>query len=154
MAENVERDLAPLPHEPDHDPLDVDVDPDSIEVHWQHPRTELEAPLLLVWPHPVRDEWAATVDNGVATVVCHEWLVEVDSDDPDEDTEVQKRAQEWGADEEIPTCVAEALLDYDDSMNYGPVHTVTNPYEEREEEDDRPKRDENQRSVEEASHVE
>ncbi|APX98643.1 hypothetical protein [Natronorubrum daqingense] len=107
------------------------VDQDQIEVHWQHPRTELELPLLLVWPSPVVDEWAAVVENGVATVVCHEWLVEIEiggdtNVDGDRETEIQKRAEEWGEDEAIPGYVAEALLEYD--SEYGPVHTVANPY--------------------------
>ncbi|WP_436348828.1 hypothetical protein [Natronorubrum sp. FCH18a] len=104
------------------------VEQDQIEVHWQHPRTELELPLLLVWPGSVVDEWAAVVENGVATVVCHEWLVEIeiDGNESDEETEIQKRAEEWGKDEEIPGYVAEALIEYD--SEYGPVHTVANPY--------------------------
>ncbi|WP_440767547.1 hypothetical protein [Natronorubrum sp. DTA7] len=102
------------------------VEQDQIEVHWQHPRTELELPLLLVWPSPVVDEWAAVVENGVATVVCHEWLVEIEIDGDVEETEIQKRAEEWGKDEEIPGYVAEALLEYD--SEYGPVNTVANPY--------------------------
>lgn len=110
--------------------VETDVDQDSIEVHWQHPRTELELPLLLVWPSPVVDEWVATIENGVATVVCHEWLEDVG----DEKEVIEKRAEEWGTDEPIPTYVAEALLSYDG--NYGPVLEVMNPYDEPETSED------------------
>ena len=104
------------------DEIERNVPVDQIEVHWLHPRTELELPLLLVWPGSVVDEWAATVENGVATVVCHEWLADVGEGD---ETEVEKRAEEWGPDEPIPEYVADALLEYEG--NYGPVTSVANP---------------------------
>ncbi len=103
--------------------FEEDISQEQIEVHWQHPRTELELPLLLVWPNPMIDEWAATIENGTATVVCHEWLVDAGEDD---ETEIEKRAEEWGAEEKIPTYIAEALLRYDGE--YGPVERVANPH--------------------------
>lgn len=111
---------------------DTEVSQDQIEVHWQHPRTELELPLLLVWLHPVRDQWAAVVDNGVASVVCHEWLADVSDDDSDE-RDIQNRAEEWGREETIPESVRQALLDYEGE--YGPVTDVTNPGEPVQGED-------------------
>jgi hypothetical protein len=99
--------------------LETSIEQGQIEVHWQHPRTELELPLLLVWPSPVNDEWAAIVDRGVATVVCHEWLFKTD------DGDINKRAEEWGTAEPIPGYVAEALLAYDGE--YGPGNSVRNP---------------------------
>lgn len=96
-----------------------DMVPDDIEVHWQHPRTGVEHPVLLVWPMPVRDRWAAVVDDGVAWVVSHTTLYE------DADGEIEKIARYVNPNEPIPWCVAEALRRYDG--NYGPVETVANP---------------------------
>lgn len=98
-----------------------DIDAEQIEVHWQHPRTELENAVLLVWPNPMRDKWAAEVDDdGVAWVVCHTTLYETD------DGEIEKRARTVDPNEAIPACVAYALLAYDGE--YGPVETVVNPW--------------------------
>lgn len=108
------------------DSYEYGIDPDEIDVHWQHPRTEIENPVLLVWPHPVRDQWAAEVDDGTAWVVCHMTLYE-DSND-----EVQKVARKVNPNEPIPWCVAEALLRYDGE--YGPVESVANPHTEEGEE--------------------
>lgn len=95
---------------------------DQIEVHWQHPRHELENPVLLVWPNQLRDEWAAEVRaEGVAGVVCHMQLYETDDD------EIKKLAKSVGPDEHIPEYVAKALLDYDGK--YGPIDEVVNPYD-------------------------
>lgn len=104
----------------------TDVDPDEVEVHWQHPRTEIENPVLLVWPNPVRDKWAAEIDDGVAWVVCHTTLYE------DGDGEIQKVSRKVNPNEPIPWCVAEALLRYD--SEYGPVEEVANPYTDEGEE--------------------
>lgn len=104
----------------------TDLDPDEVEVHWQHPRTEIENPVLLVWPNPVRDKWAAEIDDGVAWVVCHTTLYE------DSDGEIEKVSRKVNPNEPIPWCVAEALLRYD--SNYGPVETVANPYTDEGEE--------------------
>jgi len=101
--------------------FEYDIDPAQIEIHWQHPRTEIENPVLLVWPNPVRDKWAAEVDDGVAWVVCHITLYE------DNEGEIQKVSRKVNPNEPIPRCVAEALLGYD--SEYGPVETVANPYE-------------------------
>lgn len=110
-----------------------DIPQNQIEVHWQHPRTELELPLILVWPSPAIDEWAATIENGTATVVCHEWLVDVAEGD---EMEIEKRSEEWGADEKIPAYVAEALLRYD--SEYGPVERVANPHPDVDTDDPDP----------------
>ena len=96
------------------------VDIESIEVHWQHPRTELENPVLLVWPHPARDKWAAEVEGDTAWVVCHTTLYE------DSDGDIESHARQVNPNDAIPSCVAEALLQYD--SEYGPVENVVNPY--------------------------
>lgn len=106
--------------------FEYDIDPDQIEIHWQHPRTEIENPVLLVWPNPVRDKWAAEVDDGVAWVVCHTTLYE------DNEGEIQKVSRKVNPNEPIPWCVAEALLGYD--SEYGPVEEVANPHTEQGEE--------------------
>jgi len=106
--------------------FEYDIDPDQIEIHWQHPRTEIENPVLLVWPNPVRDKWAAEVDDGVAWVVCHTTLYE------DNEGEIQKVSRKVNPNEPIPWCVAEALLGYD--SEYGPVEEVANPHTEEGEE--------------------
>lgn len=106
--------------------FEYDIDPDQIEIHWQHPRTEIENPVLLVWPNPVRDKWAAEVDDGVAWVVCHTTLYE------DNEGEIQKVSRKVNPNEPIPWCVAEALLGYD--SEYGPVEKVANPRTEEGEE--------------------
>jgi hypothetical protein len=102
-----------------------DLNPEQIDVHWQHPRTEVENPVLLVWPNPVRDKWAAEVDDGVAWVVCHTTLFETD------DGEIKKRGRTVNPNEPIPSCVAAALLAYDGE--YSPVETVVNPWTEDDE---------------------
>ena len=115
----------------------------QVEVHWQHPRHELEKPVLLVWPNPLRDEWAAeVVADGLAAVVCHMQLYEVEDFDPEEDDEterVQKYARPVFHDDPIPGYVAEALLAYDGE--YGPIDEVVNPYDDFDEfEADTPER--------------
>jgi hypothetical protein len=105
--------------------FEYDVDPDEIEVHWQPPRTEIENPVLLVWPGMLRDRWAAEVDDGVAWVVCHTTLYE------DNEGEIQKVSRKVNPNEPIPWCVAEALLGYD--SEYGPVEEVANPHTEEGE---------------------
>lgn len=47
-----------LPSESDHP---EHVEQDQIEVHWMHPRTQLENPVLKIWPNPTREEWSAEV---------------------------------------------------------------------------------------------
>lgn len=92
----------------------------QVHIHWQHPRHELENPLLLVDPGPSRVTWAAEIISpGRAEVVCREELYQ------DDDGEIQKRAEYVEADDEIPLYLEEALLDYD--SNYGPVDEVVNP---------------------------
>lgn len=105
--------------------FEYDLDPDDIDIHWQHPRMEIENPVLLVWPHPVRDKWAAEVDDGVAWVACHTTLYE------DSDGEIQKVSRMVNPNEPIPWCVAEALCRYDGE--YGPVEEVANPHIEEGE---------------------
>jgi len=99
----------------------ADVDVGDIEVHWQHPRHGLEDPVLLVWPAPVRDKWAANLSDGTAWVVCHETLY----DDP-QTGEVEKLSRAVNPNDPIPRCVVTALYEYD--SEYGPVETVANPY--------------------------
>jgi hypothetical protein len=129
---------------------DEDVEQDQIEVHWQHPRTELEQPLLLVWPHPVLDQWAAELEDGTATVTVHEWLVDV-ADDP-EKTEVEKRAEAVEADDEIPAYLADALLEFEG--NYGPVSEVVNPVADDGDSDCEEAGDDQQRELSEVANVE
>jgi hypothetical protein len=100
---------------------------ESIEVHWQHPRHELENPVLLVMPHPTREQWAAEIlDDETAVVVCRRVLWK------DSDGEIQNYAEEVGPLDEIPGYIEEALLDYD--LNYGPVDEVVNPVNEEDHE--------------------
>lgn len=100
---------------------------EQIEVHWQHPRHELERPVLLVWPNPLRENWAAEVlDDNTATVVCREVLYREDTDDEaDGRGEIQKRSEPVQPHDEIPQYVETALLDYD--SEYGPIDSVMNP---------------------------
>ena len=100
-----------------------EVKQDEVEVHWQHPRHELEKPVLLVWPNPLRENWAAEVlDDGRAKVVCREVMVEVENDDG---TEIEKYTERVDlCYDTIPQYVEEALLAYD--SNYGPVSEVIN----------------------------
>lgn len=112
----------------DPDPVTETVDPDQIEVHWQHPRTALELPVLLVKPHPTRNRWAAVVENGVASVVCHKQLIEVETEDG---SKIVSCAAEIGREETVPDHVAEALLAYEGT--YGPVHTVTNDHDDQDD---------------------
>lgn len=112
----------------DADELDYeeqDVPQDQISVHWMHPRTELELPVLAVWPGPVVDQWAAEVDpEGRATVTVHEWLEDVSDDDADE-REIEKFAEPVEPEDAIPRYLADALRSYDGE--YGPVTDVVNP---------------------------
>lgn len=99
--------------------FEYDISPEEIDVHWQHPRTAIENPVLLVWPNPLRDEWAAEIDDRAAWVVCHTTLYEQD------DGSIEKTSRKVNPNEPIPWCVAEALRQYDGE--YGPVKRVVNP---------------------------
>lgn len=104
-----------------------EVSQDQIEVHWQHPRTKIENPVLLIWPNPTREEWAAEkVDVDTAVVVCRTVLYR------DNDDEIQKHAERVDPLDEIPAYIEEALLNYD--SNYGPVDHVVNPVNESDTE--------------------
>jgi hypothetical protein len=93
---------------------------ESIEVHWQHPRHQLENPVLLVMPHPTREQWAVEVlDDQSAVVVCRRVLWK------DSDGEIRKHAERVDPLDEIPGYIEEALLNYD--LNYGPVEDIVNP---------------------------
>ncbi|ELY68909.1 hypothetical protein [Natrinema versiforme] len=99
------------------------VEQDQIEVHWMHPRTQLENPVLQVWPNPTREEWAAEVtEPETAVVVCRTVLWK------DSDGEIQKYAERVGPLEEIPAYVERALLEY--GSEYGPIKDVVNPVRE------------------------
>lgn len=100
------------------------VSQNQIEVHWQHPRHDLENPVLLVWPNPLRENWAAEIiDEDGAKVVAREILVEVD--DGDGGTEIKKHTERVDlCGDTIPQYVEQALLEY--TGNYGPVNRVIN----------------------------
>jgi len=102
--------------------FEYDISPDEVKIHWQHPRMEVEHPVLLVWPNPLRDKWAAEIDDGTAWVVCHTTLYE------DDEGDVDKISRRVNPNEPVPHVVAEALLQYEG--NYGPVEAVANPYAE------------------------
>lgn len=103
------------------------VEQDQIEVHWMYPRTQLENPILQVWPNPTREEWAAeVVEPGVAAVVCRTVLWK------DNDDEIQKHAERVDPLDEIPAYVERALLEYD--SNYGPIDDVVNQVNEDDDE--------------------
>ncbi len=105
---------------------------DEIEVHWQHPRHNLEHPVLLVWPNPLRENWAAEVlDDNTAQVVCREVLYREETTDSEERGEIQKHAESVYPHEEIPQYVERALLDYD--SEYGPIESVVNPVQVADE---------------------
>ena len=93
---------------------------EHVEVHWQHPRHELENPVLLVQPHPTREQWAAEIlDDQAAVVVCRRVLWK------DNEGDIRKYAERVDPLDEIPGYIEDALLDYD--LNYGPVDDVVNP---------------------------
>lgn len=100
----------------------------QIEVHWQHPRHDLENPVLLVWPNSLRENWAAEViDDDGAKVVAREVLIEVD--DGDCGTEIEKHTERVDlCGDTIPQYVEQALLEY--TGNYGPVNRVINQTDE------------------------
>lgn len=103
------------------------VEQDQIEVHWMHPRTQLENPILQVWPNPTREEWSAeVVEPETAAVVCRTVLWK------DNDDEIQKYAERVDPLDEIPAYVNRALLEYD--SNYGPIDHVVNPVNEDDDE--------------------
>jgi len=99
------------------------VNQEQVKVQWQHPRHELEKPVLLVWPSPLRENWAAEVlDDSRARVVCREVLVGVGTG---ESTEIEKYTERVDLPyDTIPQYVECALLDYDG--NYGPISEVIN----------------------------
>ena len=104
-----------------------EVSQEQVEIHWQHPRHEAENPVLLVWPNPLRENWAAEIlEKNRAVVVCRTVLWE------DNDGEIQKYAEAVDALDEIPAYVEEALLEYD--SNYGPVDHVVNQTRESDTE--------------------
>lgn len=107
------------------------VSQEQVEVQWQHPRHELEQPVLLVWPNPLRENWAVEVlDDGWAKVVCREVLVEVETDDG---TEIEKYSERVDlCYDTIPKYVEQALLAYEG--NYGPVEGVINEVDGEETE--------------------
>lgn len=102
---------------------------ENVEVNWKHPRHGLERPVLVVWPNPLREEWAAEVlDNNRAKVVVREVMIEVESDG-DEDTTIEKHSESVDlCFDTIPQYVEQALLNYEGE--YGPVDEVINNIDE------------------------
>jgi len=99
----------------------------QVEIHWQHPRHELENPVLRTNPMASRVWWAAEIiSHGTAEVVAK---IELYRDD---EGEIQKRGEPVEPDDEIPLYLSEALLDYD--SNYGPVEEIVNPVDHAERE--------------------
>lgn len=99
----------------------------TVEIHWQHPRHELEHPVLLILPSPSRVSWVADIINtGVAAVVVREELYR-----DEESGEVEKRAERIAESDEIPAYIADALLEY--NSNYGPIDEVVNPVDRDDE---------------------
>lgn len=105
---------------------------DQIEVHWQHPRHELEKPVLLVWPNPLRENWAVEVlDDNRAKVVVREVMIEVET--ADGGSEIEKHTEQVDlCYDTIPQYVEDALLTYDGQ--YGPVEQVINEVDSEETE--------------------
>ena len=101
-----------------------EVEQDQVQVQWQHPRHDLEQPILLVWPNPLRENWAVEVlDDDRAKVVAREILVEVVDEDGNREIEKHTEAVDVCYDT-IPQYVEKALVNYDG--NYGPVDSVLN----------------------------
>lgn len=106
---------------------ETEIEQDQVEVHWQHPRHELERPALLVCPNPLREQWAAEIDDKKnAVVVCRMVLWETS------DGEIEKHAEPVDPLDEVPGYVHEALMDYD--SEYGPVEDVINPVASEDDE--------------------
>jgi len=99
---------------------------DQVEVHWQHPRHDLENPVLLIWPNPLRENWVAeVVGERRARVIARKVLVEEEHDGETEIESYTEPVSQYR--ERIPQYVEQALLEYEGE--YGPIDSVANPVE-------------------------